>query len=94
MKGIELFAGAGGLGMGISRSGFETMAVIEWDRYCCDTIRENQSRGLLPVAKWPLIEDDVRNFDFRPFAGRVDVVSGGPPLPALFPGREAPRSCR
>lgn len=65
--------------MGISRSGFDTVAVIEWDRYCCDTIRENQTRGLSPVTKWPLIEGDVRKFDFRPFAGRVDLVSGGPP---------------
>lgn len=29
IKAIELFAGAGGLGMGVSRSGFETVAAIE-----------------------------------------------------------------
>lgn len=79
IKAIELFAGAGGLGMGISRSGFETAAVIERDRYCCDTIRENQVRGMEPVCAWPLIEGDVREFDFRPFEGGIDLVSGGPP---------------
>ncbi|MBK7543011.1 MAG: DNA cytosine methyltransferase [Candidatus Competibacteraceae bacterium] len=79
MKAIELFAGAGGLGMGVSRAGFATAAVIERDRYCCDTIRENQLRGMEPLRSWPLIEGDVRAFDFRPFEGRIDLVSGGPP---------------
>jgi DNA (cytosine-5)-methyltransferase 1 len=79
IKAIELFAGAGGLGMGVSRSGFETAAVIERDRYCCDTIRENQIRGMEPVCAWPLIEGDIRAFDFRSFEGKIDLVSGGPP---------------
>jgi DNA (cytosine-5)-methyltransferase 1 len=79
VKAIELFAGAGGLGMGISHAGFETAAVIEWNRYCCDTIRENQSRGTKPICQWPLIEEDVRKIDFRPFEGGIDLVSGGPP---------------
>ncbi|MFE8108323.1 DNA cytosine methyltransferase, partial [Sphingomonas melonis] len=42
MRAIELFAGAGGLGMGISKAGFRPMQVVEWDRWCCDTIRENR----------------------------------------------------
>ncbi len=79
VKAIELFAGAGGLGMGVSHAGFETAAVIEWNRYCCDTIRENQSRGTKPICQWPLIEEDVRKIDFRPFEGGIDLVSGGPP---------------
>ena len=79
VKAIELFAGAGGLGMGVSHAGFETAAVIEWNRYCCDTIRENQSRGTAPVCKWPLIEDDVRKVDFRYFEDGIDLISGGPP---------------
>jgi len=79
MRAIELFAGAGGLGMGVSRAGFETVAVIERDRYCCDTIRENQLRGMSPVRAWPLVEADVRGVDFRAFADRIDLISGGPP---------------
>ncbi len=79
VKAIELFAGAGGLGMGVSHAGFETAAVIEWNRYCCDTIRENQSRGTAPVCKWPLIEEDVRKVDFRYFEDSIDLISGGPP---------------
>lgn len=79
MRAIELFAGAGGLGIGVSRAGFNPAAVIEWDDYCCDTIRENQARKLEPVTHWPLFHGDVRDFDFRGVRGEVDLVSGGPP---------------
>lgn len=53
--------------------------MIEWDQYCCDTVRENQSRKFSPVVHWPLIQGDVRDFDFRAIGGDVDLVSGGPP---------------
>lgn len=79
MRAIELFAGAGGLGIGVSRAGFQATQVIEWDRYCCDTIRENQARRLQPVVDWPLREGDVRSFDFRKHEDKVELVSGGPP---------------
>jgi DNA (cytosine-5)-methyltransferase 1 len=79
MRSIELFAGAGGLGIGSSRAGFTPEAVIEWDRYCCDTIRENQDRGTEPVAHWPLFHGDVRDFDYSSVKGELDLVSGGPP---------------
>ena len=61
MRAIELFAGAGGLGIGVSRAGFKAAQVIEWDKYCCDTIRENKNRKLAPIADWPLFEGDVRD---------------------------------
>lgn len=79
MRAIELFAGAGGLGIGVSKAGFVPAEVIEWDRWCCDTIRENQARGIEPVAKWPLIEGDVRQIDFRRHEGKLELVTGGPP---------------
>jgi DNA (cytosine-5)-methyltransferase 1 len=79
MRAVELFAGAGGLGIGVSRAGFKPAAVIEWNRYCCDTIRENQAIGLKPVVDWPLTEGDVRNFNFRELSGETDLITGGPP---------------
>ncbi len=80
MKAVELFAGAGGLGMGISKSGFKPVRVVEWDRWCCDTIRENRKAGNNAVRSWPEpVEGDVRDVDFCPLRGRVDLVSGGPP---------------
>ncbi len=79
LNSIELFAGAGGLGMGVGLAGFSPKAVIEWDTWACDTIRENIQRGFPLVRNWPLIEDDVREFDFESLEDRIDLVVGGPP---------------
>ena len=80
MQAIELFAGAGGLGMGISRAGFSPAQIVEWDKWCCDTIRENRVRAGSEISHWPApIEGDVRNVDFRSYADSIDLVTGGPP---------------
>lgn len=79
MRSIELFAGAGGLGMGISRAGFKPTKVVEWDNDCCDTIRENQRRRISPVVDWPLVQGDVRDVAFDKYEGKIDLISGGPP---------------
>nr|VFJ43774.1 MAG: DNA (cytosine-5)-methyltransferase 1 [Candidatus Kentron sp. FW] len=79
MKSVELFAGAGGLAMGVSLAGFESRAVVEWDRWACDTIRENQKRGYPLVADWPLWEGDARDFDWPSIPRGIDLLAGGPP---------------
>ena len=80
MKAIELFAGAGGLGMGVSKAGFSHELIVEWNQEACDTIRENQKRGVKPVSHWPEVsQSDVRNIDFSPFRNKLDLVAGGPP---------------
>ena len=79
MKSVELFAGAGGLAMGVSRAGFDPVAVVEWDKWACDTIRENKKRGLDPVSRWPLTRGDVRRFPYEKIRDPIDLVSGGPP---------------
>ena len=79
MTSLELFAGAGGLGLGLHAAGIRPQAVIERDRYCCDTLRENKKRRVRGVVSWPLVESDVREVNFRIFADRIDLVSGGPP---------------
>lgn len=80
MKAIELFAGAGGLSVGISQAGFVPEHIVEWDRYCQDTLRENRKARLAATKSWPAsIEADVRKVDFTPHEGRIDLVSGGPP---------------
>lgn len=79
MKSVELFAGAGGLAMGVSLAGFESLAVVEWDRWACDTIRENQKRGFPLVRDWPLWEGDVREFDWSSVPEGIDLLAGGPP---------------
>lgn len=79
MRSIELFAGAGGLGMGLHDAGFKPAMVVEWDRWCCETIRENMERDASHIAGWSLVEGDVRDVNFAAYQGKVDLVSGGPP---------------
>lgn len=80
---VELFAGAGGLAMGVGLAGFKSVAVAEWDRWACDTIRQNQLRGCPLVADWPLYQGDVRDWihtvDIRSLEGKLDLLAGGPP---------------
>ena len=80
MRSIELFAGAGGLALGTSYAGFDHEAVIEWDRDACNTIRENQRRGMRPAAEWPEVEPtDVTRFDFSCIKPDLELISGGVP---------------
>lgn len=65
--------------MGISKAGFTHEAVLEWDRYSCDTIRENQKLGVEPVTDWPLYEKDIRTFDYSGISEGPDLIAGGPP---------------
>ena len=78
MNSIELFAGAGGLAMGVAASGFRHRAVIEWDRFACDTLRQNQSSFLLGGSD-PIEPTDARTFDYSRLKGSIDLVAGGPP---------------
>jgi DNA (cytosine-5)-methyltransferase 1 len=77
LRAIELFAGAGGLGLGIVRAGFHPALIVERDRWCCDTLRGNGA--LLGGDIPPPVEGDVRNIDFSGHAGDIDLVTGGPP---------------
>lgn len=77
MKTIELFAGGGGLALGLHNAGFEPVAVVERDADSCATLRENwlHAKG----SDLRLFGEDIRNVDFRPWQDRVELVSGGPP---------------
>ncbi|WP_313379602.1 DNA cytosine methyltransferase [Achromobacter insolitus] len=79
MKSVELFAGAGGLAMGCEIAGFEHLAVVEWDKWACDTVRENQRRGYPLLADWTLHEGDVRHFDWASIPQDIELLAGGPP---------------
>lgn len=79
MRSVELFAGAGGLALGVSQAGFHHEAVVELDRNACDTIRLNQKLGVDHVRNWTLREADVRSFDFEDIPEDIDLLAAGVP---------------
>jgi len=76
---LELFAGAGGLALGMTKAGIQHQGVVEWNVDACDTIRRNIELQHSLVDHWPTpTQGDVREFDFSKHLN-VDIVSGGPP---------------
>ena len=73
---VELFAGGGGLALGLSLAGFSHVLLNEFDKSACNTLRMNHS-------EWNIIEGDVRNVDFTPLRDKVDFLSGGFPCQAF-----------
>lgn len=77
---IELFAGAGGLGLGIGLAGFTPLKVVENNADCHETLRLNRKKANGPIKDWPsVIDRDVRKQDYTGFVEKIDLVSGGPP---------------
>ena len=76
MNELALFAGAGGGILGGHLLGWRTVAAVEIEDYPRRVLLQRQADGLLP--RFP-IWDDIRTFDGKPWAGKVDVVSGGFP---------------
>lgn len=72
VTGIELFAGAGGMALGLEQAGIDGLAFVEIDKTACETLRQNR-------PNWNVVEGDVSKVDFKPYRGKVDVVSGGAP---------------
>ena len=76
---IELFAGAGGLALGIEKAGFKPLALIELNKDACDTLKKNR-------PGWNVICDDIANIsklDLKEYfdipEGGLDFLSGGAP---------------
>jgi DNA (cytosine-5)-methyltransferase 1 len=78
-RSIELFAGGGGLALGLHEAGVEHAALVEWDTRACATLRRNAAGLWDASAIW---DGDVREWIKVVSAkglGEIDVVAGGPP---------------
>ena len=80
---IELFAGAGGLALGVEKAGFNTLGLIESDKDAADTLKKNR-------PNWNVINDDIANIScldlekyFSIKKGELDLLSGGAPCQAF-----------
>lgn len=70
---LELCAGAGGQARGLELAGFDHAGVVELDADCCKTLRLNR-------PNWTVHEEDLNNFNGRPYYG-IDLLAGGLPCP-------------
>lgn len=75
-KALELFAGAGGLAIGLEMSGIKCVGLNEIDKWACETLRHNR-------PDWNVMEGDVKSFNFSKFRNKVEIVTGGFPCQAF-----------
>ena len=73
---LELFAGAGGLAVGMEKAGLKCVALNEIDKWACETLRKNR-------PNWNVLEGDIKNFSFKEFENKIDIVTGGFPCQAF-----------
>lgn len=79
---VEFFAGAGGLALGLERSGFNTVFLNEFDKDAVATLTFNR-------PKWNIVEDDICNIvkngvkNYLPPNIEIDLISGGYPCQAF-----------
>lgn len=73
---LELFAGAGGLAVGMEKAGLKCVALNEIDKWACRTLRNNR-------PDWHVLEGDIKDFGFADYRNKVNVVTGGFPCQAF-----------
>jgi len=75
---VELFAGAGGLALGLEKAGFQSKAVVEIDKWACQTLKKNR-------PDWNIIEADITKIsqegikNYLKERDEIDLLSGGYP---------------
>lgn len=81
---LELFAGAGGLALGLEEAGFNDVGLVEIDHHAASTLRLNR-------PKWNVIEKDITEitsssegiYQYIPQDVEIDLLSGGYPCQAF-----------
>ena len=73
---LELFAGCGGLALGLEKAGLKCHLLNELDHWACETLRNNRPH-------WNVIEGDVSQLSFEEYRGTIDIVTGGFPCQAF-----------
>ncbi|HKG06839.1 MAG TPA: DNA cytosine methyltransferase [Pedobacter sp.] len=73
---VDLFAGAGGFGLGFQEGGFTPILSIEKDLWATDTLRKNNEHQILHADITKFIEEKEI---LKLVASKPDVIIGGPP---------------
>jgi DNA (cytosine-5)-methyltransferase 1 len=81
--GLSLFSGAGGMDIGVKNAGFDVLAEIEMDKYCCQTLRASieREKGNTIVLETDIKdvnpEELINKLNIKP--GDLSLLFGGPP---------------
>ena len=73
---IELFAGCGGLAIGLEKAGLKCLLLNDIDKWACLTLKKNR-------PKWNVANGDIKDISFRMYRSKVDVITGGFPCQAF-----------
>ena len=91
MNSVEIFAGGGGLALGVSDAGFDHSYLVEWDRDSAKTLYHNNKKfGLHGDAEW-IFNGDIHEVDFSEYREKNRPAVRWPPLPTVFHRGEARR---
>ncbi len=75
---VELFAGAGGLALGLEQAGFNTQLTVEIDKWAVETLKYNR-------PNWNVLQGDIQEISkngikqFLNANDEIDLLSGGYP---------------
>lgn len=76
---IELFAGAGGLALGLEEAGFHHIGLVEFNKFATETLKTNR-------PSWNVLFEDIKNVANRNLENEfhikrydLDLLSGGAP---------------
>jgi len=75
---IELFAGSGGMTLGLARVGLSPDYLFELNWHCCETLRYN-AEGERRSVTGAVHQEDVSRVDWSAICDPVRLLSGGPP---------------
>ena len=78
LNSIDLFAGAGGLALGIHKAGYSSAGLVESNRHAGDTLRINAD-SLRVGTRWPVVKSDVRFVEYPRLAEDIDLLAAGAP---------------
>lgn len=76
---IELFAGAGGLALGLEQAGFKHIGLIEFDKHAAETLKHNRPHWNVLCEDVEIVAERDLEKEFNIKKGELDLLSGGAP---------------
>ena len=76
---LSLFAGAGGMDIGVDQAGFKTVCSIDFDPHCATTLRRNARKKTVWNVDVRLVDADRMRDLLGMSKGDLGLLHGGPP---------------